>query len=76
MDLSADAVLAFWRSTALRYPHSTIENRSLEESSPTRFVRTARLTHSGEDGTLRYDIRQVTELRRGRVVSQVNEQIG
>jgi hypothetical protein len=63
------AVLAFWRSVSL------IENLSLEEAGPRRFVRTARLTHRADRDELSYVIRQVTELRGGRVISQVNEQI-
>lgn len=70
------AVLAFWRAIGEQFPDSTITNLSLEEAEPNRFVRTARLTHRNDDEALDYVIRQVTEVRGGRVVSQVNEQIG
>jgi ketosteroid isomerase-like protein len=71
------AVLAFWTQALERFPASTIENLALEEAAPGRFVRTARLSHGDRDGAspLTYAIRQTTELRRGRVVRQVNEQL-
>jgi hypothetical protein len=68
-------VLAFWRSVASRFTASTIENLSVEETAPRRFVRTARITHRSDHDELSYVIRQVTELLGGRIVSQVNEQI-
>jgi ketosteroid isomerase-like protein len=68
-------VLAFWRAIATRFDSSTIENLSVEALAPERFVRTARLTHRRGDDELSYVIRQVTELRGGRVVAQVNEQL-
>ncbi len=70
-----DAVLAFWQGISLRFAQNTITNLSLEEAAPTRFVRTARLTHRNEDDVLEYVIRQVTDVRGGRVISQVNETI-
>ena len=67
------AVLDFWRGVLARYD-STIENLSLEEASPGRIVRQARLRHrsraSGE--TLDYVIVQTTELKRGHVIRQIN----
>lgn len=70
------AVLAFWQAVSARFERSTIENLSVEEVEPRRFVRTARLTHRAADGDeVSYVIRQVTELHGGRVVSQINEQI-
>ena len=51
----------------------TDRNLSVEETGKSRFVRTARLSHARVDSTLEYVIRQTTELRRGRVVRQVNE---
>jgi EmrB/QacA subfamily drug resistance transporter len=67
------AVLRFWQAMPARYQSSTITNLSVEETSPGRFVRTARLSHAGPDSTLQYVIRQTTQVRRGRVVRQVNE---
>ena len=69
------AVLDFWRAVFRRYERSTIENLSLEEAEPGRFVRTARLSHHcGPDGEdLSYTIVQSTWLEAGRVVRQVNE---
>ena len=67
------AVLRFWQAMADRYQRSTITNLSIEETSKSRFVRTARLSHAGPDNTLEYVIRQTTQVRRGRVVRQVNE---
>lgn len=67
------AVLRFWQEILARFEENTIANLSLEEASPARFVRTARLTHKRRDGTLDYVIRQTTELRAGRVAHQVNE---
>jgi len=67
------AVERFWQEALARFEHSTITNLSIEETSPGRFVRTARLSHEGPGGPLRYVIRQTTELRAGRVVRQVNE---
>jgi hypothetical protein len=67
------AVLRFWQAMPGRYQRSTITNLSVEETSPRRFVRTARLSHTGPDSTLQYVIRQTTQVRRGRVVRQVNE---
>ena len=69
------AVLEFWRDVLERYPDSTIENLTLREAATGRFVRTARLRHSGPgtDEPLEYEIVQTTYLRKGRVVRQVNE---
>lgn len=66
-------VLRFWQALPGRYPRSTITNLSIEEATTSRFVRTARLSHTGPYGSLEYVIRQVTQLSRGRVVRQVNE---
>ncbi len=69
------AVLDFWRAVFGRYERSTIENLSLEEAEPGRFVRRARISHhAGPDGEdLSYTIVQSTWLKAGRVVRQVNE---
>jgi hypothetical protein len=67
------AVLRFWQAIPGRYQRSTITNLSIEETSPRRFVRTARLSHTGPDSTLEYVIRQTTQVRRGRVVRQFNQ---
>jgi ketosteroid isomerase-like protein len=67
------AVLRFWQAMPGRYQRSTITNLSVEEASPRYYVRTARLSHTGPDSTLQYVIRQTTQVRRGRVVRQVNE---
>jgi ketosteroid isomerase-like protein len=69
------AVLRFWQDVLERYDRSAIANLSVEETSRNRFVRTARLTHDGPDGALTYVIRQTTDLRRGRVARQVNEEL-
>lgn len=66
------ALVEFWRGALANYEQSTIENLSLEEASPGRFVRRARLRHSRASLQLEYVIVQTTELRRGRVVRQVN----
>jgi hypothetical protein len=66
-------VLRFWQVVLERYEHNRIENLSIEEVSPNRFVRTARLSHAGPEPALEYAIRQTTELCGGRVVRQVNE---
>lgn len=69
-----EAVFDFWREELARYEESAIENLSLEEAEPGRFIRRARLTHRPRDGgALVYEIVQTTELRAGRVVRQVNE---
>jgi ketosteroid isomerase-like protein len=71
------ALLGFWRQVLARYPDSRIENLDLREAARGRFVRTARITHrSPTEHPLSYDIDQVTELRRGRVVRQVNAALG
>ena len=69
------AVLEFWRGVLARYPVSTIENLSIREAVPGRFVRTARLRQVPADAgeALEYEIVQTTLLRRGRVVRQVNQ---
>src|SRR5271166_2429407 len=68
------AVLDFWQGVLARYDDNTIENLSLEEASPGRIVRQARLRHrsraSGE--VLDYVIVQTTELKGGHVVRQIN----
>ena len=69
------AVQQFWQDVPRRYERSRITNLSLEETSRNRFVRTAQLSHDGPAGTIEYVIRQTTDLRHGRVVRQVNEQI-
>ena len=69
------AVLRFWQAITDRYQRSTITNLSIEETSPSHLVRTARLAHAGPDGTLEYVIRQTTQLQRGRVARQVNETV-
>jgi SnoaL-like domain len=69
------AILRFWRAIGARFTASTIENVSLDEMAPEGFTRTLRLTHQTNGDEITYLIRQVTDLRRGQVVSQVNEQI-
>jgi ketosteroid isomerase-like protein len=67
------AVFDFWREVLGRYEESRIENLSLDEAAPGRFVRRARLWHTSRGGeTLSYSIVQTTELEAGRVVRQVN----
>jgi ketosteroid isomerase-like protein len=68
-------VLAFWNDVFTRFERSQITNLSIEALGHTSFVRTAKLSHDGREGTLEYEIRQTTDVRRGRVVRQVNEQI-
>ena len=70
-----DAVLEFWEDQLGRFRSSSIENLSLEEAGPGRFVRRAALRHVPDGGgdPLEYVIIQTTELRRGLVVRQVNE---
>lgn len=67
------AVDGFWSDIGARYD-STIENLSIEEAEPGRFVRRARLRHRPKAGgdPLSYVIVQTTDLARGRVVRQVN----
>ncbi len=69
------ATLDFWHEVFARFQRSSIENLSLEEAAPGRFVRRARLCHEGgpDGGSLDYAIRQTTVLEAGRVVRQVNE---
>lgn len=52
-----------------------IENLSIEALDHERFVRTARLNHRNGDEHLDYAIRQITELRHGRVIRQVNVEL-
>ena len=68
------AVLRFWHEIANRYQQNRIANLSIEEATPTRFVRTARLSHERPGESLEYVIRQTTDLRHGRVIRQINEQ--
>jgi hypothetical protein len=66
-------LLRFWNEVLSRYPEGEITNLDLEEATPTRFIRTIRVVHRARDEQrLRYDLRQTTELERGRVVRQVN----
>lgn len=67
------AVFEFWRDVLARYENA-IENLSLDEEAPGSFVPKARLRHRPHEGgeELTYAIVQTTELRRGRVVRQVN----
>jgi ketosteroid isomerase-like protein len=67
-----DAVRRFWTEVGARFTESRITNLTIEETAPARFVRTAELVHHGANETLRYRIRQTTELSRGRVARQVN----
>jgi SnoaL-like domain len=69
------AVLQFWQDVPRRYERNRITNLSLEETSRNQFVRTAQLSHDGPAGTIQYVIRQTTDLRHGRVVRQVNEEL-
>jgi ketosteroid isomerase-like protein len=68
------ALLDFWRDVRERYEENSIENLSLQEASPRRIVRRARLHHrsSATGDELTYVIVQTTELDRGWVVRQVN----
>jgi len=66
-------LLRFWNDVLRRYPEGEITNLDLEEAEPNRFTRTLRVIHRARDEQrLRYDLRQTTELERGRVVRQVN----
>jgi hypothetical protein len=69
------AIQRFWEEVFARFDASTITNLALEEASPRRLVRTASLTHRSPDLNLDYMIRQTTEVYRGRVIRQVNEEI-
>ena len=69
------AVQRFWEDVLARFERSTITNLSIDEATPTRFVRTARLSHRRSDDNVGYAIRQITEVAAGRVVRQVNEQL-
>jgi len=57
-----------------RYDENTIENVFLDEVSPGSFVRRAHLHHRSSTGgeSLDYTVVQTTELKRGRVVRQMN----
>ena len=70
------AVVRFWQEVTDRFEESTITNLSIEETTPERFVRTARLSHRGDGRSLDYEIRQTTQLSAGRVIRQVNEGAG
>jgi hypothetical protein len=67
--------LQFWNDVLTRYPKSSITNLSIQQASARQFIRTARLSHEGPAGQLSYVIRQITALRRGRIVRQINEEI-
>jgi hypothetical protein len=73
--VSRAAALKFWRDIFTHYTQNRIVNLSIEETNPSRFVRTARLSHDGPSGTLDYVIRQTTDIHGGRVIRQVNEQL-
>lgn len=68
------AVEEFWQGVFARYEANSIENLALEETSPGRFVRRARLRHRarGTGEQLDYVVVQTTTLDGGRVVRQVN----
>jgi len=68
------AVFGFWREVFARFEHSAITNLSIAETTRTRFVRSALLSHRGTGNPLEYVIWQTTELRGGLVVRQINEQ--
>lgn len=69
-----DGLIEFWREALTRYPDSRITNLSLAETERDRFTRTARVSHRGPGRPeLTYEIRQLTVLRHGRVVRQVND---
>ena len=68
------AMLQFWNDVLVRYPKSSIKNLSTQQVTVGKFVRTARLSHDGPAGHLSYVIRQTTQLRRGRIVRQINEE--
>lgn len=67
------SVFDFWRDVFVRFERNTIVNLSIEEANPSRFIRSALLSHRGGRGPLEYVIRQTTELCDGLVVRQVNE---
>jgi len=69
------AMLQFWIDVLARYPNSRITNLSIQQATARQFVRTAKLSHEGPAGRLSYVIRQTTELCRGRIVRQVNDEI-
>ena len=69
------AVQRFWEAVLARFEQSTITNLSINEVTPARLIRTARLSHRRADHNVQYTIRQITELGRGRVIRQVNEQL-
>jgi ketosteroid isomerase-like protein len=69
------AAISFWQDVLARYGENRIQNLSIEALGPDSFVRTARLSHLGDDARLEYSIRQTTELRQGRVIRQVNVEL-
>lgn len=68
-----EAVREFWRKVAARFQESRITNLAIEETAPSRFVRTADFFHRGDQHELHYRIRQTSELQKGWVIRQVNE---
>jgi hypothetical protein len=70
-----DNVRRFWDETRARFDEMRITNLDIEETAPSRFVRTAELFHRNPTEQLRYRIRQTTELHAGLVIRQVNESI-
>jgi hypothetical protein len=69
------AMLRFWNDVLARYPKSSITNLSIQQATARQFVRTAKLSHEGPAGQLRYVIRQTTDLRHGRIIQQINEEV-
>ena len=68
-----DGVRQFRNGISTRFEENRITNLTVEETAPSRFVRTAELVHRKPQHELRYRIRQTTQLRNGRVARQVNE---
>jgi ketosteroid isomerase-like protein len=70
-----ERVRRFWEQTRARFDEMRITNLEVEETAPSRFVRTAELFHRSPTEELRYRIRQTTELHAGRVIRQTNESL-
>jgi ketosteroid isomerase-like protein len=71
--MGGEAVREFWTEVTARFKENRITNVAIEETAPSRFVRTADFFHRDDQGELHYRIRQTTELQKGWVIRQVNE---